>query len=199
MAWDAIPGWTCGRLREWYAELAIELADHEAAHFVEIGVAYGASLAFFCEQLTHPVRVTGVDIWEEHQGKDQLPADVWARVKEHGTPIQACLAEWRRSSPVTYWWAGMHRATGKDAALVYADGSIDAVFIDEHHTYESVGDAIKAWMPKVRSGGWLSGHDLNDHYPGVGKAVFELLPNAEVREPLPEDMGWGGIWKWRKP
>jgi predicted O-methyltransferase YrrM len=55
------------------------------------------------------------------------------------------------------------------------DGSLDFVFIDADHEYESVIRDIKAWAPKVKPGGLVSGHDT--HFPGVLKAINELIPN----------------------
>ena len=35
-------------------------------------------------------------------------------------------------------------------------------------------------MPKIRPGGWLSGDDYNeDKWPGVVRAVSDVLPGAE--------------------
>jgi predicted O-methyltransferase YrrM len=56
------------------------------------------------------------------------------------------------------------------------DGSLDFVFIDADHRYEFVVEDIKAWFPKVRSGGTLCGHDYGDpRFPGVEKAVKEYF------------------------
>jgi hypothetical protein len=55
------------------------------------------------------------------------------------------------------------------------DGSLDFIFIDADHGYESVKKDITAWVPKLKPGGLVSGHDIN--WPGVLKAVSELLPN----------------------
>ncbi len=50
-----------------------------------------------------------------------------------------------------------------------------AVYIDGDHSYEAVRDDIKAWLPKVRKGGILAGHDYGAGWPGVQKAVHEIL------------------------
>jgi predicted O-methyltransferase YrrM len=54
----------------------------------------------------------------------------------------------------------------------------DIVFIDADHSYESVKKDIKAYTPKVKHGGMLSGHDID--FPGVNKAVNELIPKYGV-------------------
>jgi hypothetical protein len=56
------------------------------------------------------------------------------------------------------------------------------VFIDAQHDYESVKADILAWRPHVEPGGILCGHDYWDHYIGVGRAVEELIPAAELHK-----------------
>jgi predicted O-methyltransferase YrrM len=55
---------------------------------------------------------------------------------------------------------------------------LDFVFIDADHGYESVLQDIKAWTPKLKAGGLLSGHDIN--LPSVQKAVEELIDPAYI-------------------
>lgn len=54
------------------------------------------------------------------------------------------------------------------------DGSLDFVFIDADHAYESVIKDIRAWTPKLRPGGMISGHDT--HFVGVLQAINEIIP-----------------------
>jgi len=49
------------------------------------------------------------------------------------------------------------------AASRFADGSLGFVYIDADHDYEPVKADLKAWWPKVRSGGCLSGHDYREN------------------------------------
>lgn len=39
---------------------------------------------------------------------------------------------------------------------------LDFAFIDGDHRYEAVLADLRAWWPKVRPGGWLFGHDLDN-------------------------------------
>ena len=57
------------------------------------------------------------------------------------------------------------------------DESLGFVFIDADHSYECVKKDILAWMPKVKKGGIICGHDMN--LSGVLQAVNELLPGWE--------------------
>ena len=53
----------------------------------------------------------------------------------------------------------MVRATSEVAANVFDRESLDFVYIDANHAYDFVVQDIKLWYPKVKSGGYLCGHD----------------------------------------
>ena len=59
-----------------------------------------------------------------------------------------------------------------------SNSSLDLVFIDADHSYSAVKQDILAYMPKLKEHGILSGHDID--YPGVNKAVTELIPSFDV-------------------
>lgn len=70
-----------------------------------------------------------------------------------------------------------------EAAHQINDGSMDFVFLDADHSYEGVRDDIAAWLPKVRKGGWIGGHDYANDMPeydfsGVKRAVDEAFPEG---------------------
>ena len=58
------------------------------------------------------------------------------------------------------------------------NNSMDLIFIDADHSYESVKKDILAYTPKLKDNGILSGHDID--YPGVNKAVRELIKDFDV-------------------
>lgn len=45
------------------------------------------------------------------------------------------------------------------SAELFAEGSLDFVYIDAGHDYEDIKRDFLAWFPKVRIGGIVSGHD----------------------------------------
>ena len=100
--------------------------------------------------------------------------------KPHNRPtVMAIVAEFSERCTIY----GM--ATNRAARFV-KDGSLDFVFIDAGHGYEAVRDDIRNWLPMVRPGGWLMGHDFDTAvHPGVVRAVneafgaaFRLLPHT---------------------
>lgn len=77
-----------------------------------------------------------------------------------------------------------------EAAGAIADQSCDAVFIDANHAAEAVAADINAWLPKVRPGGWIGGHDYGyPRFPGVRAVVDALFPHAVH----------GADWTWFAP
>ncbi len=91
------------------------------------------------------------------------------------------------------------RLASLEAAPMFRDESMDFVFIDANHDYEAVKADIEAWLPKVRPGGVLCGHDYSDgplpggkgeiEFPGVKQAVDEAFGDA-VFTPLPGSSVW---------
>lgn len=73
-----------------------------------------------------------------------------------------------------------------DAAAMFADGVFDFVYIDANHHYESVRADIQAWLPKIKVGGVICGHDFTHglHLPhgnfGVEPAVLDHFPREEL-------------------
>lgn len=63
------------------------------------------------------------------------------------------------------------RKSSVEAAKDFEDMSLDAVYIDAEHDFESVRADIKAWRPKLKFGGVLSGHDF--YLPYIKKLLEE--------------------------
>lgn len=77
-----------------------------------------------------------------------------------------------RESPMILKLKGRSSVTAENFNL-----SLDFAYIDASHTYENVRADIRSWLPKVKPGGWIGGHDYNWKFPGVIRAVFEELGN----------------------
>lgn len=65
-------------------------------------------------------------------------------------------------------------------AAKFVANDLDAVFIDGEHDEKNVGKDIDAWLPKVKRGGILAGHDYSSTFPGVVKAVNDRLKEIRV-------------------
>lgn len=72
--------------------------------------------------------------------------------------------------------ATLIHAPSVEAANQVPDASQDMVFLDADHRYSSVVADIAAWLPKVKPGGWLAGHDYNT--PGIGSEVAKAVRDS---------------------
>lgn len=201
--WRDLPGWTCPRITELYAEMARELKPGMVA--VECGVAYGKSLAYLASVLDPGVDILAVDIWQTFQGRTSMREPFETMRRRHMSPLDAARSHvekvllgddpfgedprWERIE-----WV---QARSEDVPK-YLDFDVDFVFLDDHHEYESVYAEIQAWLPRLKPGGVISGHDCNSNYPGVELAVSRAFTGSsyavEVRPPAPGENGWGGCW-----
>jgi hypothetical protein len=69
--------------------------------------------------------------------------------------------------------AKLIRLPSVEAAKLFAPGSVDFVYVDAAHDYESVRGDIAAWWPAISREGILAGHDFDNHelHAGVKQAV----------------------------
>jgi len=147
--------------------------------FVEIGAWLGRSSAYLCDQATNQ-NIVIVDTWlgsvEERQSTHILATqtDIYKMfVDNMGARKYKAI-----------------RSTSKEASEQFQDNSVDVVFIDGDHSYAAVHEDITSWMPKVKPGGYIAGHDYHPHWHGVVRAVNELVPQFTVD---------GQCWIHQKP
>lgn len=130
----------------------------------EIGVYDGW---FSNEILNHnPAKLYMIDPWV-HQGKNVYPDDP-SNMPDNAFNDQfnMVLEAYGQKENVE-----IVRDFSFFAAEHFANKSLDFVYIDAIHTFESVLCDMVTWYPKVADGGWLCGHDFTGRYIGVKAAV----------------------------
>jgi len=166
---ESIPGWMSGGELAWLRENMRGLA-------VEIGTYQGRSAA----AMVNVDKLVCVDTWNTDlkNGTFCGEADYQAFRSNRLQMPHFDVIEW-------------HRADSEEAAQQFLDGSIDSLFIDGSHEYAHVRRDIDAWLPKVKTGGLVAGHDYgNQDWPGVEQAVRESFGNSIAIA--------GMIWSTRK-
>lgn len=103
----------------------------------------------------------------------------------------------RETADVLTRFAGDRRriiqADSVAAAAEVEDASLDFVFIDADHSYEGCRRDIEAWVPKLKPGGLLCGHDfMHPDFPdwGVERAVREFAKGGGHRYEIGADLTW---------
>lgn len=140
-----IPNVNRRTLAEWYKELGFTKG-------VEIGVAGGWYSSHMCK-VNPELTLYGVDPYERQPGYlDYQRTSTFSRLEAE--------AHERLDQYPNYHFL---RMTSAEALDNFADGSLDFVYLDGDHCFESVTFDIAAWSKKIRKGGILAGHDYAKH------------------------------------
>ena len=162
-----------------YSDIVAFTPPNSPEKFVEIGAWKGTSISYAAVEIINSgknITIDSVDTWEGSPGEVDLMGDESIRNNTlYGEFI-------RNIEPVKHVVTPV-KMPSVEAAKLYDDNSLFFVFIDGSHLYESIKSDIIAWLPKVKSGGFIGGHDIDqpEEFNGVRKAVDELIgPNNIV-------------------
>lgn len=164
-----VPGYSTPCLREIYSRAVKDVRD--GGVLVELGSFLGSSAAFMGVEIANSgksLAFHAIDTWE---GSPEL-GDFYA---EHDVYRHFC----RNIEPVRELIT-THRMTTLEAAKLFPDASVDFCFVDAAHDYDSVAADIKAWLPKMKPGSLLAGHDYNTNFLGVVHAVADVIGRVQV-------------------
>jgi len=167
-----------------YEELYSDMVNRfgNDSKFVEVGVWKGKSAAYMAVEIINSgkkIHFDCVDNWEYVDGlqydidKSLFGDNLYQEFLSNINPVIHVI------NPI--------KSISWEAAKLYDDESIDFVFIDAAHDYESVKKDVTSWLPKVKKQGIIAGHDYITHI-GVKNAVDEIIP-AKAR-------GW--CWVYEK-
>ena len=159
-----------------YKEMVFKFKDK--SHFVEIGSWRGRSSSFMAVEIInsgYDINFDCIDTWEgsfEHKNYDIIVnSKLFDDFLKNIEPVNHII------NPI--------KMKSVDASKLYKDNSLDFVFIDASHSYPDVIADIINWLPKVKMGGILGGHDYlsNENTKccvGVNRAVDEIFKKEEI-------------------
>lgn len=151
----------------------------------EIGV-YKGTTSLYLSQQRHIKRIYAIDPWDDiegYQDDKKLLRDI-SRSNTHGPAMES--DGWERLYVEVSELLSQQsnivvlRDYSSLACDLFEDLSLDFVFIDGDHSYESVCFDIEAWTPKIKQGGIIAGHDYtwngdNGSKRGLVKAVHDYF------------------------
>lgn len=168
-------------------------APHSAL-VVEVGVLIGQMSEYLLAQRSD-IGLVMVDNWlpaaeqpasykatgDTHSGHDvarvrQHEAEARQRVKRFGVRARIMAMDSVR------------------AAAILPGAGFDVVFLDADHSTEGVAADIAAWLPKVKPGGWIGGHDYRNNDPrwkfGVDAAVDAFAEETRRKIEIDANFTW---------
>ncbi len=155
-----------------YSELYSRVVDKfpTNSHFVEVGVWKGMSAAYMAVEIINSgknIKFDCVDNWEYIELQKDIPKEMYDGLYEtflnNIEPVKHIINPIRELS-----W---------DAAKLYEDSSLDFIFIDAAHDYDSIKKDITAWYPKLKPNGIIAGHDYS--WDGITRATNEYFKDKQ--------------------
>jgi len=145
---------------------------------VELGVRRG-DYSDLILRVLDPALVCLVDPWTEGfdvNGKVEFYPNWDAPLRTaYSTDTDFDYVRSRFKSEIDRGKVAVHRAFSYEAVADFSDRSFDFIYIDACHIYEAVRWDLEHYLPKLRAGGLLCGHDYFEHPVfGVVKAVDEF-------------------------
>jgi hypothetical protein len=168
--YDTIEGWM--GYEDTYRE-AVRITP-DGGTIVEVGSFLGRSAAFMAVEIANSgkkIRFVCVDQFTGHLG---------AGLFDGRCSIPTFHANMARGG-ISHLVEAMEELS-VDASKAFSDASVDFVFIDAAHDYDNVRADICAWLPKVKPGGVIAGHDYGSGWPMVRVAVQETLSWHNIKE-----------------
>jgi predicted O-methyltransferase YrrM len=162
-------------LKARYEYVADFINKNNYKKIVEIGIEAGATAEYILANCPNIEKYYGIDIVKPHN----FPDETFNKFLNFALIIES----------------------GHEVSQQFEDKSLDLVYIDGNHNYENVIEDITDWLPKIREGGIICGHDYSKHYyPSVIRAVNEKFPEGinlllecfNYGLPEPDDHIW---WK----
>jgi hypothetical protein len=169
--WQNIHGWDDG-IPPVYQNIVTQAED--GMHFVEVGAWKGRSSAFMAVEIANSEKKIQFDCVDTWKGDPNEGSHMEDEHVKNDTLYEHFLENMK---PVEGYYQAI-RMPSVEAAKLYEDNSLDFVFIDGAHDYDNVTADIAAWLPKVKEGGIIGGHDWG--HPPVARAVNDSLTDIAI-------------------
>lgn len=159
-----IPGWF--DFDDLYLRAIKEAPDK--ARFLEVGCLLGASTAFMAQAIIDSkkdISFTAIDLWDR-QLLDYVNPE-WYGDK---TPLQAFKDNLTKRGVIDR--VNFVQGGSLQLAEMFRNESLDFVFFDSDHSEAHLSKEIVTYLPKMKKGSIMAGHDFNNgQWPGVKIAV----------------------------
>lgn len=143
------------------------LNNQRITHACEVGVFRGHYSRAILNNI-HSLEVLYlVDLWEHQENYKDYANVSNEQFKNYLEETKKVTAPWEDKVKIL-------KGHSTDMSKQIEDSSLDWCYIDARHDYKGCSEDILAYWPKVKDGGWLSGHDYLD-----ADQVDKITPNQD--------------------
>jgi hypothetical protein len=156
---------------------------------VEVGVYTGDFSQMILEKI-NPALLYLVDPWEIGSDKNSTEKHYTAEMSTIGVPVPTAYSDEKAleeikqkfSSQIMSNQIKIKKGFSYEVVDEFPDNFFDFVYIDACHLYDSVKADLEMFLPKLKTGGLMCGHDYANVYGfGVVKAVDEFIINNNLK------------------
>jgi predicted O-methyltransferase YrrM len=144
-------------------QLISELGDTSKMRMIEIGSFIGESTIIFAEYFKE---VIAIDPFQPDYHKED-PTSKFNFDEVFEEYVRRIESE--KEKVTTY------KLTSNDALSLLQGEKFDFIYIDGIHQYENVYEDIMNYLPLVKEGGIIGGHDYGGPWKGVQQAVDQVF------------------------
>lgn len=148
---------------------------HEASVMVEVGNYAGASTELFALHCARVDAIDPYDLIEQEWGQETIE-----QLKEAEKRFVERMNIYDNVNKI--------KDFSLNAVKLFADNSLDLAYLDGDHRHQAVISDIESWMPKIKVGGIIGGHD---YYGDVKDAVDSVVGK-------PDKIYMDSSWAWTK-
>jgi hypothetical protein len=186
-------GWTSQERIEQAEEISKDLKN---GVLVEVGVYGGTSIFPLVEHYRKNNNIIyAIDPWEKNDLSNGEPlsetttpklSEFHSKMKQNRLNVEKIVKELSYDDVVKV----VHDFS-ENASKNFNDESVDILYIDGSHAYESVLNDLRCWLKKIKKGGVIWGDDLTPGHPGVGRALQTFTKeNQEFQVQRMGATGW---------
>jgi len=160
----------------WNIYLRAVMEAKDGDRFVEIGAWKGRSACFMAVEIINSgkdIKFDCIDNWSLGDTREEFLKNI--------EPVKHII--------------NVINMDSLEAAKLYEDNSIKFCFSDGNHTYPYVTKEIKAFLPKIKSGGILAGHDYASVMDGDNQ-VYNAVNDTLGINNITTDKN---VWIYEKP
>lgn len=149
----------------------------ENSLYVELGVFVGGNLVRIADRIVQKnknIRVVGVDNWQFSNISSESMD--FAKINAGDDFKSICRNNLDKNN---FNFVELLNSNSNDAVSHFDDASIDCLFIDALHSSKEYHlNELELWMPKIKNGGIIAGHDWPS--PGIQDAVKEFFNDKDI-------------------
>jgi len=146
---------------------------------VEIGVQNGLYSEILLDNWKGKC-LFSIDAWRHFEGSEYI--DMGNYTDEQHLDLYAdTTLKLRKFGERSIIW----RMTSEEAAKIMPKKTLDFCYIDADHSYDGVIQDLELWVPKVKAGGIICGHDFikdGEHYDNDGELIGQFGVQKAVIE-----------------